>query len=634
MRIVATGYDPERSDCPKRLLLEMLRKEWPELVLRPELDPTADVLVVLLDREAAPRLFSKTMPSERTLVIGIVLECHRATLPILKLFDRVVYTTDSQRRVVEDLLGLDYDARVMPLPSGGFRAARGRRGECLVWFDDPFDATQADAYLRSVQLAARWHPGLPVARLRVLFDVAPGDERAFRALAQRIEALEPEGALSDRRASSSRLESALLHGIERLIRHVPRVRRRFVVANRRGLSIPEVRATLSRCVRGQFFQNGLTRERFDAALARRDAGLLDEVLADSQILADFGHAGIRMAPVAEISAHNLEAGLTTTYAAFAGALRELADRDREGVLELKRRRFDAVQPDRLDDLDLVHGRPLDNDFVFSVCFRNQAAKLGRCLESVARQDRSLDFGVVIVDDCSTDGSLEVVREVLAAHPIPACVVRNRERRWAARNLHNVVHLLTTKNDTVILEVDGDDFLAGDAVLEVVKRAYDEGAQVTRGAYRVFPHEQHGFTAADVALHHATMDFAQPWNLGRCTSWLHLRTSRRELLSRVELEHFCDRRTGMWLTERHDTAIQPRVIELAEGRCALLTEVLYNYDVSGDHHDHDLTRLDEERIKLFRDLDRIWHPVLLTQSPRPDQSLTPRAVASSLKCSPM
>ena len=108
-----------------------------------------------------------------------------------------------------------------------------------------------------------------------------------------------------------------------------------------------------------------------------------------------------------------------------------------------------------------------------------------------------------------------------------------------------------------------------------------------------------------------MDFSRPWNLARCTPWLHLRTCRREVLTRVELAHFCDRRTGTWLTERHDTAIQPRVIELAEGRCALLTEVLYNYDASGDQHDHDLTRPDEERMKLFRDLDRLWHPVLLS-----------------------
>ena len=460
-RCVATGYDPGDPACPTFALLRAIARVWPGLTLSDAPPDDAEVMLVAIDRDAAPRIF-RTPPSDTTMVVGLVLDAHRATLPLLKLCDRIVFTDDRQRRLVEELIGLRYDARVIPLPAGTSR---------------PYHGT------RSTAAGSPWSDA-----------------------------------------------------------------------------------------------------RFEDLMRRRDPALIDWGLVPRPT---------RDAP---------------TLAVFVERLRALALDGRDAVLAAKAARFAGVVPDTLADVDIVHGAPLDNDVVFSICFRDQASKIARCLASIARQNPAFDAGLVIVDDASTDGSLARVMAFLDAHPLPACVVRNRRQLRAARNFHNVVHLFTTRDDTVIAELDGDDSLVSDGVLERLAAAYAAGAGATRGSYRALPD---GVVGADELFRqHALRDFREPWDLARCTPWLHLRTARRELLRRVERPYYCDRRTGTWLANRHDAAVAARVIELAGGRCTFIPEVLYGYDLSGDAHVLSGYTADEAHLRMFHDLDKLWPLVRL------------------------
>ena len=121
----------------------------------------------------------------------------------------------------------------------------------------------------------------------------------------------------------------------------------------------------------------------------------------------------------------------------------------------------ALTTDSFSALNIIHGEPLANQYVFVLCFRNQQDKIHRCLQSVLQQEGDYDWGLVVVDDASNDSSLEVVLEVLTKNPgVPAVVVQNQERRFYSRNLYNAVHHLLTEPESVVIEVDGDDYLAG------------------------------------------------------------------------------------------------------------------------------------------------------------------------------
>lgn len=47
--------------------------------------------------------------------------------------------------------------------------------------------------------------------------------------------------------------------------------------------------------------------------------------------------------------------------------------------------------------------------------RNEEAKIARCLESLARQDYP-NFEIIVIDDRSTDGSGQIIKELAAGHP--------------------------------------------------------------------------------------------------------------------------------------------------------------------------------------------------------------------------
>lgn len=87
----------------------------------------------------------------------------------------------------------------------------------------------------------------------------------------------------------------------------------------------------------------------------------------------------------------------------------------------------------------------------------------RCLESVIAQDQvEADLECIIVDDCSTDGSMGIVRELIATYhgPIRFVVVKHEQNRGlsAARNTG-----LTIATGDYIMFLDSDDYLMPNSI---------------------------------------------------------------------------------------------------------------------------------------------------------------------------
>ena len=233
--------------------------------------------------------------------------------------------------------------------------------------------------------------------------------------------------------------------------------------------------------------------------------------------------------------------------------------------------------DCLDDLNIVQGTPLDTNYVFVLCFRNQDDKIERCLKSILQQEGIYNWGLVIVDDASTDSSLDIVLSLLKERRVPHVVVSNPERRYYCRNLFNAVHHLTLDSEAVIIEVDGDDYLAGPNVLHRLNRSYGSGAVRTMGSFKVD-------SAAPYFFGEPKKDFTQPWDFDFCTSWMHLKTYKKWLFEKVPLPYFKERGSDRWLQMGEDMVIHPKMIEMAGARNRYINEELYVYDYSGESHD--------------------------------------------------
>ncbi len=47
---------------------------------------------------------------------------------------------------------------------------------------------------------------------------------------------------------------------------------------------------------------------------------------------------------------------------------------------------------------------------------NHAPFIRQCLDGMLMQQRNFDYEIIINDDCSTDGTTEIIREYAARHP--------------------------------------------------------------------------------------------------------------------------------------------------------------------------------------------------------------------------
>ncbi len=92
------------------------------------------------------------------------------------------------------------------------------------------------------------------------------------------------------------------------------------------------------------------------------------------------------------------------------------------------------------------------DLTVGVCVWNAAGYVEETLRSVCAQTRQ-DFRLLVVDDCSTDGSAEVVERFFREHPRQYELVRLPENGGIAHARNFVLHHATTK---YVLFLDSDD----------------------------------------------------------------------------------------------------------------------------------------------------------------------------------
>ena len=174
---------------------------------------------------------------------------------------------------------------------------------------------------------------------------------------------------------------------------------------------------------------------------------------------------------------------------------------------------------------------MTNHFTIIIPSYNNEQWVKKCLGSALEQDYD-NYDVVYVNDCSTDNTLAVVEETIKETETKAVVkiVNNKVNKKALYNLYKVIR--DSNPGTIIITLDGDDWLAHTGVLNILDRTYDsDDVWMTAGSY---------ISTEGVVSCPSIVDRYWTGNI-RMKPWTisHLRTFRRELFLKIKIEDLKD-----------------------------------------------------------------------------------------------
>ena len=122
------------------------------------------------------------------------------------------------------------------------------------------------------------------------------------------------------------------------------------------------------------------------------------------------------------------------------------------------------------------GQMKKNRIIVVVTNWNVVDYIRKSLDMIAVQDYD-NFEVVVVDDCSDDGTWDIIQEY------PFHLLRNKERNTSPMfNILQGINYLPKKDDDIIILTSGDDYLADEHVLSHLNECYQDDTWFTYGQY--------------------------------------------------------------------------------------------------------------------------------------------------------
>jgi len=205
---------------------------------------------------------------------------------------------------------------------------------------------------------------------------------------------------------------------------------------------------------------------------------------------------------------------------------------------------------------------------------NNVAWYKKNLDSVFAQTYS-NYRVIYIDDCSSDGTGDVVRSYVAtcAQTARVTIITNTQRTYALANHYRAVH--QCDDDDIIINLDGDDWFAHADVLARINDVYtDPDVWLTYGQYEEYPSGKCGICEElprGVVWHNAYREH----------DWItsHLRTFYAWLFKRIRLQDLLCH--GRFFQQACDMAFMFPMLEMAGKHVQFIPEVLYIYNTAGN-----------------------------------------------------
>ncbi len=208
--------------------------------------------------------------------------------------------------------------------------------------------------------------------------------------------------------------------------------------------------------------------------------------------------------------------------------------------------------------------------VFIVPSYNNARYFRANLDSICSQNYA-NWRMIYIDDCSSDKTYELVKAYIDEHRLwdRVTLIRNTQRVGALENIYNAIH--SCNNWEIMVNVDGDDFLAHNNVLQVLNNVYShENVWLTYGQFVEYPAGVKGFCEAfpeSVIRSNSFRKYGCPVS--------HLRTFYAWLFNKIDREDLLHE--GKFYPMTWDKAMMLPMLEMCGGRFKFISDVLYVYN---------------------------------------------------------
>jgi glycosyltransferase involved in cell wall biosynthesis/SAM-dependent methyltransferase/peptidoglycan/xylan/chitin deacetylase (PgdA/CDA1 family) len=187
--------------------------------------------------------------------------------------------------------------------------------------------------------------------------------------------------------------------------------------------------------------------------------------------------------------------------------------------------------------------------VVVICGRNvRTGAIDRCIASLLEQTYT-EWGVILIDDASDDGSEEVLARARTQLGDRATFIRRRRRMGLLANTALAIRDLVSHPDTVIALLDLDDALADQDALRTIANHHRSGSDLTVGS----------MVRTDKQAHYP-VNFSNPRANRGGNVWQHLRTFRKSLFDRIEPGDL--KLDGDWVDLGTDWAFMLPMVEMA------------------------------------------------------------------------
>ena len=236
----------------------------------------------------------------------------------------------------------------------------------------------------------------------------------------------------------------------------------------------------------------------------------------------------------------------------------------------------------------------DNHFKIIVPSYNNEKWLRACLGSVKLQGYE-NYQCIIIDDCSSDSSVEVIREEISENT-KFLFIENRDRKLALKNIYEAIEISEPSDEDIIITLDGDDWFATKNTLEILNNKYKEDdCWITYGSYIEYPSKVRGKFSRQIPKE--IIDS----NSFRESEWMssHLRTFKHKLWKMIKKEDFLEE-DGRFCDGAWDMIFMFPMLEMASHRSAFVKDILHVYNrvnpLNEDKVDHKKLMLSEMRIR--------------------------------------
>lgn len=224
---------------------------------------------------------------------------------------------------------------------------------------------------------------------------------------------------------------------------------------------------------------------------------------------------------------------------------------------------------------------------------NKFGYVEKNIESIAYQLANYqNFELVYIDDDSTDGTggrVEQLVDVLGLRSITT-IIHNQERQGALKNIYQAVWSADSR--TIIILLDGDDWLAHDQVLYDLNVLYQlEDIVLTYGQFGEFPLGSSGWLTKipeDIIARGAYRQHSPHPS--------HLRTFYASLFQLIKIEDLLDV-TGSFYPMTWDQAIMFPMCEMAGTHIRFIEQINYVYNIENPVNDNKVN------AELQRELER-------------------------------